>query len=95
MEFTFENGIQISSEVVSRASNDGTVIVMKMTDDDFFYKINGVAAEMWLKFSDKKSNLGEVIDELANDYNLPKEKIRSDAQAFLNKALELKLIQLI
>ena len=95
MDFTFQNNIQIAAEVVSRTSNDGTVIVMKMTDDDFFYKITGVAAEMWLKFSDKKSNLGEVTNDLAKSYNVPAEKIRSDAQPFLNKALDLKLIQLI
>lgn len=95
MDFTFNSNIEVASEVVSRTSNDGTVIVMKMTDDDFFYKINGVSAEIWLKFSNKKANLGEIINELAQNYNLPAEKIRTDAQVFLNKALDLKLIQLV
>lgn len=95
MDFTFNSNIEVAPEVVSRTSNDGTIIVMKMTDDDFFYKINGVSAEIWLKVSGKKSNLGEIINELAQDYNLPAEKIRTDAQVFLNKALDLKLIQLV
>jgi len=50
---------------------------------------------MWLKFSDKKPNLGEVVGELAKGYDLPEKKIMIDAQSFLNKALDLKLIQLI
>jgi len=95
MEFNFDQKIHISPEVVSRTSNDGTIIVMKMTDDDFFYKINGVAAEMWLKFNDKNLDLGQIIDELSEVYGVPKEQIKSDAQAFLNKALELKLILLV
>jgi hypothetical protein len=95
MDFTSQNNIEIAPEVVSRSSNDGTVIVMKMTDDDFFYKITGVAAEMWLMFSNKKPNVGEVVGELAALYEVPAEKIQSDAQAFLNKALELNLIKLM
>ena len=95
MDFTFQNNIEIASEVVSRSSNDGTVIVMKMTDDDFFYKVTGVAAEMWLMFSNKKQNLGEVVGELATRYEVSQDKIKDDAQVFLNKALELKLIKLV
>ena len=49
MEFTFNSNIEVAPEIVSRTSNDGTIIVMKMTDDDFFYKINGVSAEIWLR----------------------------------------------
>ncbi len=87
--------MQIAPEVVSRNSNDGTVIVMKMTDDNFFYKINGVAAEMWMKISAQNSNLGEVIKEISTEYNIPEDQIKKDAQEFLNKAYELKLIQII
>jgi len=95
MDFNFDQNIQISPDVVSRTSNDGTVIVMKMTDDDFFYKINGVAAEMWLKFSDKNANLGAVIKELSGIYGVSEDNIKNDAQVFLNRALELKLIVLV
>lgn len=95
MEFNLDQNIQISPDVVSRTSNDGTVIVMKMSDDDFFYKINGVAAEMWLKFTDKNANLGAIIKELAGIYGVSEETIQKDAQGFLNRAFELKLIILV
>lgn len=95
MEFTQELNVQIAKEVVSRTSHDGTIIVMKMTDDDFFYKINGVAAEIWQKLTVKSAKLGDVISEIASEYKLPEEKIMKDAQNFLNKILDLKLIELV
>lgn len=95
MIFTSQNNIRVAVDVVSRISNDNTVIVMKMTDDNFFFKINGVAAEMWGMFADKKENLGEVTKALSSCYGVTSDKVIEDSQVFLNKALELKLIELV
>ena len=61
----------------------------------FSTKLMAYLLKFGLEVSGKKSNLGEIINEFAQDYNLPAEKIRTDAQVFLNKALDLKLIQLV
>jgi hypothetical protein len=71
MKFTATNNIEVREEVVFRSNKDGSIVVMKMNDDDMFYKINGVAAEMWQKFSEKKSNLGDVANELSKNYSIP------------------------
>lgn len=92
MKFTPSCTIQINEDVICRENQDGTVVVMKMSEDEYFYKIDGVAAEMWTKFSANNSNLGEIAKDLASEYSVESEKIIEDAQVFLNKALELKFI---
>lgn len=93
MNFTATNNIELREGVVFRTNKDGTIVVMKMNDDDIFFKINGVAAEMWQRFADKKTNLGEVANELSESYSVPSEKIMTDAQTFLGKILELELVR--
>lgn len=93
MTFTAAYNIQVREEVVFRSNKDGSIVVMKMNDDDIFYKINGVAAEMWQKFSEKECNLGDVANDLSENYAIPSEKIILDAQVFLAKVLELELIR--
>jgi hypothetical protein len=95
MNFSTLSNIEIKKEIVFRTNKDGTVVVMKMDDDDMFYKISGVAAEMWTSFSEKKSNLGQVVNEIAQNYSISEEKVISDSQVFLNKILELNLIEVL
>lgn len=94
MNFTQENHITLADDIVCRVNQDGTVIVMKMNEDEFFYKINGVAAEMWQKFSTDKSNLGQILNDLAANYSIPAETILKDSQEFLSKVYDLKFIHL-
>jgi len=93
MVFSANSFIEIKDQVVFRTNKDGTIVVMKMNDDDMFYKINGVAAEMWKMFSEKRMSLGEVATSLSIEYTVSSEKIISDAQLFLTKILEFDLIQ--
>lgn len=94
MNFTPANCIEIKAEVVFRSNKDGTIVVMKMDDDDMFYKINGVAAEMWQKFNSAKLNLGQIAEDLSKNYSVSAEKIIADSQLFLNKINDLNLIHI-
>lgn len=94
MNFTSESHISLADDIVCRVNQDGTVIVMKMNEDEFFYKINGVAAEMWQKFSTESNNLGQILIDLAGIYSVPAEQILKDSQEFLSKVRDLKFIHL-
>jgi hypothetical protein len=94
MNITAENYIELKDGLVCRVNKDGSIIVMKMNDDDLFYKVNGVAADMWQKFSDKKIHLGHIVNDLSKEYSIPVERIVADAQSFLNKAIELDFIRI-
>jgi hypothetical protein len=92
MNFTNKTEILVSKDTVCRINQDGTVILMKMDDSDFIYKINGVAGEMYQMFHAGKLNLGDVVTELAANYQISPDKILSDAQEFLKRAHDLKFI---
>ncbi len=92
MSISLESKINIDSEIVFRTNKDGTVVVMKMDNDDKFYKITGVAAEMWHQFGKNDKSLEVIIAELSETYNIPRDQILSDAKDFLEKISNLKLI---
>lgn len=94
MKINLDMKVEIDPDTISRVNQDGTVIVMTMSEDEFFYKIDGVAAEMWQLFSNKDKNLNSIIGQIAEEYSIPKEQVTKDTQAFLTKAIELKLIKL-
>ncbi len=92
MNFTAENIFTMNEGIVFRTNKDGTVVVMKMNDDEVFYKIDGVAAEMFQKISTNEMTLGKIVEDLANEYSVPTSKIMEDAQPFLSRATSLELV---
>lgn len=92
MIFTAEKNFSLNPEIVFRTNKDGTIVVMKMDDDEVFYKIDGVAAEIWQKIAEKQSNLGMIANTLAGQYEVPAERIIDDAQEFLGKVISLNLV---
>lgn len=94
MAFTAETNLELNQEIVFRTNKDGTIVVMKMDDDEVFYKIDGVAAEIWQKISEKESNLGKIANTISAEYSVPAQKIIDDAQIFLEKIASLKLISI-
>ncbi len=92
MNISLDSIINIDSEIVYRTNKDGTVVVMKMDNDDKFYKITGVAAEMWHQFSKNDKPLNKIINDLSNVYEVPREQILTDAKDFLEKIHNLKLV---
>lgn len=88
--FPLDANLKISEEIVVRENKDGTVIAMKMDDGDLFYKIDGVAAEIF-KDIRKNIDLKSAIEKASRSYQVDVSTILSDATPFLNKLIELGL----
>lgn len=88
----FECNYVVQESVVSRANQDGTVILMKMDEGNTFFKINGVAAEVWKELSSKK-DINQIADEMANAYDAPKDKIITDMKNLVETLLTKDLIK--
>ncbi|HLW57046.1 MAG TPA: PqqD family protein [Bacteriovoracaceae bacterium] len=84
------SNLKISEEIVVRENKDGTVIAMKMDDGDIFYKIDGVAAEIF-KDIRKNVDLKTAIEKASQSYKVDAATILADATPFLNKLIELGL----
>lgn len=85
---------KVSEDVVSRTNQDGTVIVMKMDEGNSFFKIDGIAAEVWRDLAQDKT-LPTIISSIAQDYDAPVEKIQSDVSSLMEKLLAKNLIKKI
>ena len=95
MKINLNMKVEIDADTISRVNQDGTVIVMAMNEDEFFYKIDGIAAEMWQLFPNIDKTLGQIVEDIASDYAISPDQVSKDVEGFLTKALELKLIRLI
>ncbi len=83
--------LSMDEDLVSRKNQDGTVIVMRMDESNLFYKINGIAAEAWLLF-EKHNSIKDVIDTIERKYNAPRDKIKNDVFAFIDKLSKMNII---
>lgn len=88
----FESNYVVQESVVSRANQDGTVILMKMDEGNTFFKINGVAAEVWKELSTKK-HINQIAEEMVSSYDAPKDQIVTDIKNLVDTLLTKDLIK--
>ena len=83
-------GLQVSKDIIARKNQDGTVIIMKADESSVFYKIDGIAAQVWSCLS-QRTTLEELA--LAIKEKHPKNNLELDVDIpkfvleLLNKSL--------
>lgn len=82
---------KVAEEIVSRNNKDGTVIVMKLDDSNFFFKIDGVAALVWTELANNKQ-IDQIKEEILSDYNISKEVLDKDIDNLLSDLTSKNLI---
>jgi|SRR5690606_8695939 len=88
-----EAHVRFSDDIVIRENKDGTVIAMKMDDGDMFYKIDGIAAELF-KDLRKSESLKDCFDKIQGNYEVDAQKLHGDITVFLRQLLKLGFITL-
>lgn len=81
----------VSSGLVTRRNQDGTIILMKMDESSFFYKIEGYAANIWNALETRKS-LSALQDRFAAILPEMSDTLRPNISGLLNALLEKNLI---
>jgi DNA-directed RNA polymerase delta subunit len=74
--------IVLTEDIVSRANKDGTFVIMKMDDSDTFFKINGVATEIWKGLSEG-NQLKDVVADIQENFDVSEEQLEKDVEVFL------------
>ena len=59
--------LQLSKEIIARKNQDDTVIVMRLDESSLFYKIDGVAAQVWSKLVEP-AQVSTVVSEFKKQY---------------------------
>lgn len=81
-----------SKEVISRRNQDGTVILMKLDENTFFYKIDGLAAQVWSDFVDTTWTLEELLDRYSVAYPGYVEQISTGLTEVLQLLVQFQLL---
>jgi len=80
-----------AEDVVCRENNDGSVIVMRLDNSDEFYKIDGVAAEVF-ELIDSKRTLGAIVEMIHTAYEVEKNLILEDSSKLLSDLLSKNIV---
>ncbi len=83
--------VEALKDVVSRKNQDGTVVLMKLDDSNVFFKIDGIAAQVWEELSNKQS-VGELVKKFQEKYPKHADKVESDIDSFLRGLVEKSLV---
>ena len=85
------HSIQVADDIVSRGNKDGTFVLMKMDESDNFFKVTGVAAEVWRGLSEGLQ-LEEIVTSIQNEFDVPKGQLENDINDFLTALKSKELI---
>jgi hypothetical protein len=86
-----EANYELASDIVSRVNQDGTVIIMKMDDSNSFFKINGIAAEIWSGLSSQK-NIDAITADIISNYDVTPEVLAKDFESLVATLLQKNLL---
>lgn len=83
-----------SKAFVHRINKDDTAILVKISDEDEFYKIHGVASIIWQSI-DGKVSLGEILSKILKEYDVTNDQLIKDTTPFLEQLIELEIISVV
>jgi hypothetical protein len=84
-------GFGKADSVISRRNQNGTVILMRLDKASSFYKIDGIAAEVWACLEAPKA-LEPVIDYFAKRYPAKAKSLHKDIDVLVKKLVKLDLL---
>ena len=94
MNFNPDSIYKKPEDVVARANQDGTFVVMKMDDSNIFFKIEGVSTLVWKGLIEGQTPK-KLCDSITKDYNVAIDQVAKDVEEFIGKLLDKNLIQKI
>ena len=91
LRFTDEHVFGRNTMLISRRQADRSVALMKLDDVDKFYRLDGIAADLWLLIDGKKA-LRDIKEKLIKSHRPPLEQFRRDVQMLVVDLLKHGLI---
>jgi len=73
----------VNESILSRKNADGKLALMSLEDDENFFKIEGLAIQVWENI-DGKCNIKAIVEKVSDTYNLPKKKLEEDTFKFID-----------
>lgn len=81
-------------EVLARKNFDGTISIMRLDNDEFFYSLDGVAAEAWQMF-DGKTSCEKIVAKLATKHKVSPAMVGKNMTDLIKRLHKEKLIETV
>lgn len=72
----------LKEDTIARVNENNTVILMKADDSDIFFKIHGLAAQVWKNVISDGEDISTFIEKTCKVYDVKNSKVESDITAF-------------
>ena len=80
-----------SKQVLSRMNKDGSVAIIRLDSDQYFYTLDGVSAEVWSSMDGKKT-LARIVASLIKKHGLPEERFVKDVNKLISDLRKERLL---
>jgi hypothetical protein len=82
---------EIDSEIIASRNNDGSIVAMKVDDSDLFYKITGVATEVW-SYLEQGLSRDEIVKNITESFEVTEEQSIKDFDTFITDLKKYKIL---
>lgn len=76
--------VPAQDDAISRDHGDGLVSVLPHSAHDYYFVIDGIAAEFW-KMIDGVATVQEIVNKLSQRYGVSESKLMRDVTSFLKE----------
>lgn len=83
--------VTIKEDLVARNNEDGTIVIMKMDESNLFFKIEGIAAEVWTGLG-KQKPLKDIYADIKSSYDVEDDQLLKDIETFIGDLKSRDLI---
>jgi hypothetical protein len=90
MNFSLDDKVKISDQVLSQEVNGETVLLD--LGSDFYFGLDEVGTRIWQLLNEKKA-VGEIVELLLEEYEVERETLEQDMNELLGNLLEAGLIE--
>ena len=99
MESLTLDSVCIPSEDVVSREIEGELIIVPIASgvgnlDDELYTLNDTGREIWQRLNGKRT-LGEVVDELAENYGAPIDTLSRDVMGLVTELVRRKMVRIL
>jgi hypothetical protein len=83
--------LKIDKDVLTRKNGDGSVAVMRLDNDEYFFTCDGLAAEIWNAI-DGRSSIEAIQVKLQKKYSPPQARFKKDLTNLIRKLKKERLV---
>jgi len=81
-------------DVLHRERKGGTIVLLKLDNDQFFFRMSGLVAKIW-KLIDGKRSVSKIREVIRRRYNPPEARFTKDLQKLLKTLEKEELIEFL